>query len=479
MTQGRWLRWCLITALLITPRHAWGDKRSAPSEINAKSPSGWWKATVTPANYYQSKTSDKLPAASPELIPSESKEARKISDKDMASMAKATVSPKEGEPHTFTLRSPWMPMDIVLLDDGTLVTFDQWSSYGNGEVCIAYNPSGEVRWSRTIEDLIGLERIFFALSPAEWRSQPLIWSLEPGNKVLLIRLYDENQLRIRLADGNATVIEVSNLPDDPNRLYRRAFALRSSMGGIANGELEDWQIVKANEVIAILQSAARLKIDAPDLDHEIHYNLISALQLSNQHERVVEIGMSAIKRLRSTPGFAIANFYKSIAESQEKMGLMEDALRSLRAAVALVPNNEQRIMDLAELLYKHVSPNEADAVLHKFAAQKGDVISEAQLFGKFYRNADQPDKALDYYLKFYKPDVVTDDVQGSLYEDIAETYVVLKNPRAAIAVFKQVVAYYKTIVAEGGPEYYDGLAQQIQEKVDRLQKILASVDGSH
>jgi hypothetical protein len=157
MNQSKRVRICLIFGILFISPYAWGDQWFSPSEVTIKSPSGLWEATVTPAvvkigsiNEYQNLVG-RLPHISTDELP----------DPAMASWAKATIRLEDGERYSFSLRSPWTPVDAVILDNGTLITFDQWHHAGFGEVCIAYSPVGNVLWSHTLEDLVLCIHAFF------------------------------------------------------------------------------------------------------------------------------------------------------------------------------------------------------------------------------------------------------------------------------------------------------------------------------
>jgi tetratricopeptide (TPR) repeat protein len=473
MSQDNWLRWCLVIVFLLTFQHAWADSWWDPTTINVKSPSGSWEATVTPAKDFKSKPFS-------ELVISDSLAAQKMSTKDMASWATAMVHSEKGKPYTFALRSPWMPVVVLLLDDGTLVTFDQWHSVGYGEVCIAYSPSGEMRWSRTLEDLVGKDIGDFphTFSSINWRSSPFVWSLEPGGAALLIRLYNENQVRIRLTDGEATTIQVSDIPDDPRRLYNRAAALtRLITHGKMVAPLGTKPILvepnsKQKEAIELLQRAVQLNPEDPELDYSIHDRLIQIFQSLEKHEQAIEVGKSALKRLigRNLRGAFLANLYMHIADIQKEMGLMEEAEQNLKSAVYAAPGDyAPPNMEFARLLHKLGRPNEADAVFRKLISNGPDSnYNLLQSVGDFYIEVKQPATALDYYLMGYHPGSVTDPY---LYLTIARTYENLREPSKALVVYQQLVEYYKT---SGVKDNFG-----VQLKAALLQKTLEPMEDSH
>lgn len=461
--RGFWLICCLTTALSIAIPYGWADSWANPAEIIIKSNSGSWEAKVTPAkltiqidDYLKQIRLNNL-AATPV--------------KDMESWATATVRQENSKSHTFTLRSPWMPVEALLLDDGTLVTFDQWYSMGYGEVCIAYDPSGSVRWSRTLRDLVGNKLIDFSgsVSSIGWRYSPLVWSIETGSEALLIRLSDENQLRIRLADGQAYIIAVASLPDDPKRLYSRANALLGHILRCSHRPMEPND--KQKEAIALLQRAVQLKPEDPSLDLSINDRLLQVFHCLGKHEEAIETGKSALKRLvgRYSRGEFLANLYVDLSESQNELNLIEEAEQSLMAAVSIAPSDYANpSISLARLLYKAGRPDEADSVLNKLLTAPSSMISSTrQSVGNFYKEINQPAKALDCYLMLYNPNGVTNT---SLYFDIARSYEKVENLQKALFVYQQLVTYFEMKNSK------DDLGAQ--QKVIQLQKALELKENS-
>jgi hypothetical protein len=81
--------------------------------------------------------------------------------------AKATLTGPEGERRTFTLLNPISPVHAVLLDDGTLLAFDNWHNMGHGTVLAGYSAQGVVKWSHPLEELLPekvLERVPMSVS---------------------------------------------------------------------------------------------------------------------------------------------------------------------------------------------------------------------------------------------------------------------------------------------------------------------------
>ncbi|MBI5478212.1 MAG: tetratricopeptide repeat protein [Deltaproteobacteria bacterium] len=420
----------LMAAILIAAQPARGDQWVTPQPVTVKSPSGRWQATVVPA-------------------------------KDGKSGATATVRPPRGQPTSFTLRSPWMPVDVVLLDDGLLVAFDQWHSLGHGQVAIAYAPQGKVRWTRTLEELVGKGRVVtftHSVSSIWWRPTPLVWSLERGCGALLVRLRDEHQVRIRLADGKATIIAVDKLPDDPARLGNRAGALANA-GRLA-------------EAVALLERAVALKPD----DLPLQLRLVEALQRLERHDQAVAAGQAVVKRLggRAADGTNLANLHVLVAASHQASKRPAEAERSLRAAVAAAPGYDHPSLRLADFLRARGRLGEVDAIFHELVARAGGPSATNIDYlllnvGDFYRRAGQPAKARTNYLKAFRPDRVTNQF---LYQALAEVHETLGDPRAALDVYRQLVAHFTAL----GPAFKHDL-ERARQNVARLERTLDARRG--
>jgi Flp pilus assembly protein TadD len=141
--------------------------------------------------------------------------------------AKATLTGPEGERRTFTLLNPISPVDAVLLDDGTLIAFDNWHNMGHGTVLAGYSAQGTVKWSHPLEALLpaeALERVTMSISSRWWRKDPFEWETqetETGARVGFVTLWNEDKLKINLDTGTVEYVKVQDLGDDPARLLRR------------------------------------------------------------------------------------------------------------------------------------------------------------------------------------------------------------------------------------------------------------------
>ena len=194
---------------------------------------------------------------------------------DRASTATAAIGPKDHLGKPFALTTPEMPVDSVLFDDGSLLTFDRWGQLGFGNVATLYERGGKLRWTKTLEELLGAKLADAAprsVSSILWRKTPVELTIAADHKSAVITLFDESQLKLMLGDGRATIVAVAKLPDDPQRLLNRARALAG----------EDGQEAAA---IALLDRAIALdanQLEAVQLEVEL-------LQRSKDHARVAAL----------------------------------------------------------------------------------------------------------------------------------------------------------------------------------------------
>lgn len=113
---------------------------------------------------------------------------------------------------TFTLLNPIAPVEAVLLDDGSLMTFDNWHNMGYGKVVVLYDRAGKVVWSHELEDVFSedlLRSIPHSVSSRWWRKAPLEWALEGETsftRIVVVTLWDGRRLRLRLSDGRPELI---------------------------------------------------------------------------------------------------------------------------------------------------------------------------------------------------------------------------------------------------------------------------------
>ncbi|WP_156383498.1 hypothetical protein [Pseudoxanthomonas sp. Root65] len=102
----------------------------------------------------------------------------------------------------YALPHPVSPVDILLTDDGMLVTLDEWAQMGRGTVITVHGADGKTTHRYTLPKLLGDKAAAAApstVSSTWWRcGKP---SLIGGGHVLRVITYDEGELRVDLRDG--------------------------------------------------------------------------------------------------------------------------------------------------------------------------------------------------------------------------------------------------------------------------------------
>jgi tetratricopeptide (TPR) repeat protein len=362
----------------------------------------------------------------------------------------ATVGPKGGAGTTFDLITPWMPVETVLFDDGSLLALDNWHQLGHGQVATVYERDGKVRWTKTLVELVGqplVDQAQHSVSSIWWRKTPLEWTLSPDGKRAIITLFDENHLELALRDGAANVVAVASLPDDPTRLFNRAEALADQPGQQA-------------AAIALLERA--LAKDADRLDAVQLY--VHILQRANEHAKVAALLDRESARWKPTTGTEPANVGVLWAASLRALGRDRDAERVLARAVVAAPTYANPALALATLLVDAGRLHDADAVLDAFVARLVaspylDSYSLAYV-ADFYARRHDYAKALAFYLKGYDPTQVTNQF---LYADLAKVYEAMDNDAEAIRIDEQLLAHFVNMGSA-----FDTYAKTARDELARL-----------
>jgi hypothetical protein len=352
-------------------------------------------------------------------------------------------------PFTFALQTPWMPVDAVLFDDGSLLALDHWHELGHGKVAILYARDGTVRWAKTLRELLGAlaDRAPQSVSSIWWRKMPLEWTLAPSGDGVLVTLFDENQLRIALADGSAQPVAVTTLPDDPQRLLHRARALATQPGEDANA-------------LALLE-----RVIARDAEQFEAIGLyVEILQRGNEHARVASALDKMAARWKTKTGYGVANVRVAWAASLVAVARKADAERVLRLAAAAAPTYVNPTLALAKLLVGDGRATAADALIDTFVARLfrepfPDLYAVAHV-AEFCRQRGDRKRALAVYLKGYRKDQVANQF---LYADLARLYEELGDEAAAIRIHEQLLAYFLGMGAA-----FDTYAARTRDELARL-----------
>lgn len=375
------------------------DQWVSPSKVTLSSPNQRWVGVIIPAT-------------------------------DGRSGAKLTFGPATGPTTTITLQTKWAPVDAVLFDDGTLLTLDHWHQLGYGKVAQLYERDGTVRWSKTLVELVGQATVDAAdhsVSSIWWRKTPLEWSLAKDGKSGRITLFDENQLELRLADGSATIVAVTTLPDDPQRRLNRARALFKQDG----------------QETATLNLLTQMLAKDPE-NYEAAYLYLQVAHKVNDHPLAVAM-LDKISPAwkRTDGGYALANVTVLWATSLIAVARLPDAERVLRKGAAAAPSYPNPTLALAGLLYDHQREADGDRAIADFVATaiKVPMIDGYGLLAvaDFYRQRKAPAKALAVSLKGYKQTEVTNVF---LYRGLAQLYEELGKVADAIRISEQLRADY-------------------------------------
>lgn len=348
---------------------------------------------------------------------------------DGRSGATATIG-EQGQPgKTFTLSTRWMPVDVVLFDDGSLLALDHWHQLGYGKVATLYERNGTIRWSKTLVELVGqavVDNAQHSVSSIWWRKMPVEWSLAKDGKSGLITLFDENQLQLVLRDGSAKLVAVATLPDDPARLLNRARALADQSGQDA----------------AAIAALDRALAKDPDLLEAVSL-YVQILQRTNDHARAVALLDRLSPLWKTKDGYNLANVYVAWAASLTALSRKADAERVLRLAVTAAPEYTNPAVALAALLLDQGRRKDADKILDDFVGRllKASYLDSYSLaaVADFYKQRGDHAKALAHYLKGYRKDQVTNQF---LYASLAALYEEMGDPAGAIRIHEQLLAYF-------------------------------------
>lgn len=383
-------------ALLVSSARA--DQWVTPTEHTVVSPNRKLQAVITPA-------------------------------KDGKSGATATIGEKDKAGKSFMLATRWMPVDVVLFDDGSLLALDHWHQLGYGKVATMYERDGTIRWTKTLVELIGqalVDSAQHSVSSIWWRKMPLEWSFAKDRKSVRVTLFDEDHLQLGLRDGATAIVAVTNLPDDPQRMLNRARALAARPG-------------REPAAVTLLE-----RIIAKDADQLEAVSLfIEVLQRMNEHARAAAGVEHASKRWKAKDGYSLANVCVAWAKSLRELSRNADAERVLQMGVIAAPTYVNPAISLATLLVDEQRRKDADVVLD---ALVGRLLKQSHLdshslssVADFYKQRGERAKALALYLKGYQKDQVTNQF---LYAELAKLYEEMGDIPAAIRVHEQLLDHF-------------------------------------
>ncbi len=394
------MRIVLLLAIVLASTGARADQWVTPSTVTVTSPNKKWVAVITPS-------------------------------RDAKASAKATITPAGGAPTTITLAHRSAPVGVVLFDDGTLLTLDHWHQLGYGKVAELYERDGTVRWSKTLQDLVGqtfIDTADHSVSSIWWRKTPLEWTLSKDGKTGSITLFDENQLHLTIKDGTAIIVMVGNVPDDPVRQLNRARALAKQDG-------------QGPAAIALLE---KMLAKNPEHYEAIYVYLEVAHRMNDHPLAVAMLDKISPRWTKKDAGYNLANVCVLWATSLIAVSRSADAERVLRQGAAAAPSYPNPLLALGKLFYDTKRKAEADAAFDDFVSRilKASYVDHYALtaVADFYRQRKEPRKALAIYLKGYKKTEITNQF---LYGSLAEVFEELGQIGDAIKIHEQLLAYFQ------------------------------------
>lgn len=376
--------WLLLVAWLLASAAAADDWRS-PVSTFTQSASGKFSVRIAPG----SGTADsdtKEEQAEEDKAEEDKAEEDKADDHAQAKVFALTADGVQGLVWEGPLRNPRAPVDVVISGDGVLVTADQWGSAGYGEVLTIYDRRGKVRYAFTLEELLPADRLAevpISVSSRWWRRAPAEWRIEAEGTLyahVTITLWNEDRLEVRLRDGEVSYVEVADVGDDPDRLFRRGEAqlqredyeaaivtLQKALAGNPRHAAAALSLGKAYQgvhayarAIAVLEDASR----AVPLDAEEAAASAGEEDESGNEDGAAPAAPASLQRDRAVYlRTALARAYREQERNAEAESL-------LRTVVAAVPQAWPPVRALAGLLLDTGGAQEAEAVLAAHRSQR-------------------------------------------------------------------------------------------------------------
>ena len=211
MVRRLWLSISIVFAFQV-----FGDSWFLPERATFDSSDGQWRLSITP------------------------KDLREEFDRDSANVARAELYRKSAH-GTFVRTAAWRlvnevsPVDALVANDGTAVTFDHWGSVGYGEdVVVIYRPDGALVRQLALEDLLETEDILqlpHSTSSIWWAGKHRLDETE-RSVVLEIKGHQIETIPLSLETGEMLVPKRSIFPK-PRVAWQAEDVEFACRGGIA------------------------------------------------------------------------------------------------------------------------------------------------------------------------------------------------------------------------------------------------------
>lgn len=361
-------------------------------------------------------------------------------DEDSGAAAQARLMGPTGEVY-FTLLNPVRPMDVVLFNDGTLLTVDDAAGMGRGVSLALYEPNGTCRWSHDIADLIEPDLLSGVPQNGSlywWRTTPLEWRWEGDS--LLIAMDEERWMRLQMADGLAEIVTTTFSGAYPELLVVRAH-------GAATREARD------------LYSRA-LARDPSQIGGWL--GLAELLQQSGQHVAAINVLDQALSTNQLPPeGSPERELYVQIfleqARSQTNLGGLASSEGVLGRALEIAEDNQTANLAMAGLLLDGNRSPEADALLEEWI-DRGGKLERSIVVGDFYAKSGAWQSAANTYTEVWQ---LTKDVM--LGSRLVEAHRMLGEFDKSIAIRRQQIRRWERL---GGHEEFVSMAQEDIEQLE-------------
>jgi len=165
--QGSTMNYLLVFFIIIFSNHSFADKWGSPEVTSALNQDSSIVVRVIPGKSYLNHdlTNSKKAFAKAQYFKWNGSNAYDIYQ-------------------NITLKNPAAPIHILLANDGTLVTIDNWYSTGSGKVIVIYAPNGELIKEYELTELFpdkeDFDKLGRSVSSIQWRCLELQPNLRYG-----------------------------------------------------------------------------------------------------------------------------------------------------------------------------------------------------------------------------------------------------------------------------------------------------------